>query len=404
MKILIFCNGFPNKERPEKCVYNLKLCVGLKKLGVSLVIWTVRAWRPGRPAFEDYVIYGFAVRCWYVPQLPPILNRIGRKGFGLVAKANGLIASRYLRQTLTSVTKNVDLMHAVSALTPAIVCADVARKTGVPLLVQLIGSDVEYGLRDLRDFDVERTWLSGVTAVLANSRSLLSNFEVYAPNFTGVKCVRYRGVNLDMFTGNLGPNTDQDGKVLYLGGLSKMASGDGNDDIKGGRFLLETWAKYEVQLTDAGLSLSFGGPDLHYLDRKRFLRGLRRPDSFRLVNVVAANSVNSQMRSHSILVIPSLSEGLPNVLLEGMASGLAVVTTGVGGIGEATTPLQDSLYFDIGRSDQLVEQLCELARNPQLRRIIARNARARAAALFDAEHYPRELENIYSSMLRQGGG
>ncbi len=39
------------------------------------------------------------------------------------------------------------------------------------------------------------------------------------------------------------------------------------------------------------------------------------------------------MRLSDVLVCPSYSEGMPNVILEGMANGLAIIATDVGAVG-----------------------------------------------------------------------
>ncbi len=51
--------------------------------------------------------------------------------------------------------------------------------------------------------------------------------------------------------------------------------------------------------------------------------------------ITNAASLQEQYRAADILVCPSRSEGMPNVILEGMASGLAIVATNVGAVSEA---------------------------------------------------------------------
>lgn len=55
-------------------------------------------------------------------------------------------------------------------------------------------------------------------------------------------------------------------------------------------------------------------------------------DSVKYLGVVAHEEIVKAYRSSDVLVIPSWSEGMPTVILEAMASGLAVIATDVGAV------------------------------------------------------------------------
>jgi glycosyltransferase involved in cell wall biosynthesis len=70
---------------------------------------------------------------------------------------------------------------------------------------------------------------------------------------------------------------------------------------------------------------------------------------------------------HDICVLPSLVEGMPLVLLEAMASGLAVVTTESSGMADLVEDGHDGLLTIPGDADSLTVAMATLCGNSQLR-------------------------------------
>jgi glycosyltransferase involved in cell wall biosynthesis len=73
---------------------------------------------------------------------------------------------------------------------------------------------------------------------------------------------------------------------------------------------------------------------------------------------------------HDIFVLPSLVEGMPLVLLEAMASGLAVVTTESSGMTDLVEDGHDGLLTIPGDADSLTVAMSTLCGNSQLRRTL----------------------------------
>jgi glycosyltransferase involved in cell wall biosynthesis len=79
-----------------------------------------------------------------------------------------------------------------------------------------------------------------------------------------------------------------------------------------------------------------------------------------------------------LLVLPSYREGLPNVVLEAMASGRAVVATSVGAVPEVVQPCVTGLLCPPGDSESLADALDQLVTHPEQVRTMGVAARARA--------------------------
>ena len=87
------------------------------------------------------------------------------------------------------------------------------------------------------------------------------------------------------------------------------------------------------------------------------------------------NDIPRRLQSATLVLIPSRWEGMPNVLLEAMASGRAVVATRVEGVEELLGPEaapQTASALDL---DEFIDRAITLARNPNERhRLGAANA------------------------------
>jgi glycosyltransferase involved in cell wall biosynthesis len=89
--------------------------------------------------------------------------------------------------------------------------------------------------------------------------------------------------------------------------------------------------------------------------RDRFVMPGFRPDLDRLI--AAAD----------IVVLPSFTEGLPNVALEASAAGVPVVATEVGGTPEVVADGETGILVPPGEPTALAAKISELLRNPELR-------------------------------------
>ena len=82
---------------------------------------------------------------------------------------------------------------------------------------------------------------------------------------------------------------------------------------------------------------------------------------------VGPDDVASLIAAADILVLPSFAENLPMSVIEGMASGLAVVTTPVGAVEDIITDEQSGLLVPPGDVTALTQALTRLVEDPTLR-------------------------------------
>lgn len=109
------------------------------------------------------------------------------------------------------------------------------------------------------------------------------------------------------------------------------------------------------------------------------------------------------LASLDVTVVPSISESLPNVILESMAAGIPVVATRVGGIPDVLENEKSGLLVPPEDDAQLAEAIGRLISNVGLRQEMGRHAREYAAAHFHWDSVVERYEELYCRALAKKG-
>ncbi len=127
------------------------------------------------------------------------------------------------------------------------------------------------------------------------------------------------------------------------------------------------------------------GADLRLAGRLRWLG--RRDD------------IPSLLRAADVLVLPSLWEGMPNVVLEAMAVRRAVVGTDVEGTSDLVEPGQTGWIVPPGDPIALAEALEEAASDPARLDRFGNAGRARVEAEFTPARVVAAYEHLWAGLL-----
>jgi glycosyltransferase involved in cell wall biosynthesis len=114
------------------------------------------------------------------------------------------------------------------------------------------------------------------------------------------------------------------------------------------------------------------------------------------------NDVSGYYEMADLMVISSLSEGSPNVLLEAMAAGVPVVSTAVGGIPEIVEDGKHAILVKPGEPAAMAEAIGVLLSNPDTADKLANAARNLAAAKYSPQQRARWLIKLYNDVLTEG--
>jgi glycosyltransferase involved in cell wall biosynthesis len=104
-----------------------------------------------------------------------------------------------------------------------------------------------------------------------------------------------------------------------------------------------------------------------------------------------------------VLVLTSRYEGLPNAVIEAMATGAVAVATDVGGARELVVDGETGVIVPVGRPDLVAEATLALLRDPERARRMARAARARIEERFTVAAMVRRTTAAYEDALRLAG-
>lgn len=103
-----------------------------------------------------------------------------------------------------------------------------------------------------------------------------------------------------------------------------------------------------------------------------------------------------------ILVIPSETEGLPNVMLEAFAFERPVVATNVGGISEILSHGTNGFLVDRGDPESLARYVIQLIDNPHLAGEMGKRGRRTIKEQLSFEVRTRKLEQYYAQQCLHG--
>ena len=107
------------------------------------------------------------------------------------------------------------------------------------------------------------------------------------------------------------------------------------------------------------------------------------------------------LAASDILLLTSISEGIPLTLIEGMAAGLPIVSTDVGGVSEVVTNQVHALLSPSQDAAQIASHLVQLTHDCKLRHQLGSAGRKVARERFSESVMQHHYETLVSCMLNQ---
>jgi glycosyltransferase involved in cell wall biosynthesis len=172
-------------------------------------------------------------------------------------------------------------------------------------------------------------------------------------------------------------------RVLFLGNLSQR---------KGVSDLLQALALPGFDSTALEVVLAGGGDLAGYQARARAL-GLG--EWVRFAGWCDQQQVAQLMAGTDVLVLPSYDEGLPLVILEALAHGVAVVCTPVGEIPAVLSDGVNACFVEPGDVEGIAAALQRVLREPGLMETLGRNGRALYERQFSLSRFFDSVARIH---------
>ena len=120
---------------------------------------------------------------------------------------------------------------------------------------------------------------------------------------------------------------------------------------------------------------------------------------------VGSAEVTAALRHSDILLMPSLSEGLPMVAVEAVANGLAIVGSRIGGLADVALEGRNALLHELGDGPEGMAEALRVFLTDSGRLSSARSASLEIASRFGLDHSLDEYEQLLGACgPRQRGG
>src|SRR6202050_302273 len=160
---------------------------------------------------------------------------------------------------------------------------------------------------------------------------------------------------------------------------------------KGVGYLLQAWKR--LGLPNAELVLvGEVKPEMNSVLRSH------ADSTVRMTGILPHDQVAAQDRKSDIFIMPSVNEGLAQVMLEAMASGLPVVASDLSGADDCVTEGKEGFIVPARNVDRLAEAILWCYQHPDEICAMGLAARARIESQFTLDHYNQRQIALYRSL------
>jgi glycosyltransferase involved in cell wall biosynthesis len=329
MRILAMTNLYPNPFQPHRATFNRNR---LRILGercavrvIAPISWTdeFRSRRNGMTALPEGRRLTFDGLTIDHPRyyFPP---RIGRSWYGPFYLAS-------VKATFRRVIREFqpDLVYTPWAYPDGWAAVRLGHRAGLKVVLQVLGSDIllldRFPARRRRTMEAVRS-ADGIVAVSRDLAETLVRMGVEPEKIRTI----YDGVDHKLFHPG---DKAQERAILNLSREEKVILFVGNlVPVKAVDVLIR--ASAELMQEDKRIRLVIVGQGPLRAELDRLARELGIVDRVRFAGSLPHADLPRWFRAADVFVLPSHSEGVPNVLLEASASGVPWVASRVGGIPE----------------------------------------------------------------------
>lgn len=284
---------------------------------------------------------------------------------------------------------NPDIIHVQSIVIgiPALIFKKIFNK---PYLVYCRGSDVYFPWR--RKSLISNSVLKNADKVLALAENMKTKIQdIWGINASvipnGIDVERFENLSKADVRRKLGLKREE--KIIIFVGTLKS--------VKGVEYLIEAMSIVNKNNAETKLILIGDGEEKENL--KKLVQELNLEHCVFFLGRKSNEKIPEHMAASDIFVLPSLSEGFPNVFLEAMASGLPIVATKVGGVPEIIKDGENGFLVEPKNPQQLAEKILFLLENENLKERISQNNREKVKE-YSWEEVVKKLESVYNRFIK----
>ena len=203
----------------------------------------------------------------------------------------------------------------------------------------------------------------------------------------------YNGLDLSAFPYH--PPVNRPPHVVAVGRLVEK---------KGFPFLIDAIGLLRDRGIDCRCTLVGDGPMRPQLQKQ--IEDLGLTDRVQLAGVRPLTEVSAFLKGAAVLVAPSIiseggdRDGLPTILVEGMALGTPCISTQVVGIPELIRDHETGLCVPPNDAKVLADAIAEMLGNPTMARLLADNARALIESEYDVHRNTARLRDLFAQSIQ----
>jgi glycosyltransferase involved in cell wall biosynthesis len=317
------------------------------------------------------------------PGEPLAVQPSGRMLSGRVSILSGTSASEQAEEIIRRLAgTNVNGVHGYFAHFPAEVAEQVAARMAIPFSFSIHARDARKLDRHLLAARARQA-----ACVVACNRDVAGEL-----NGSGARVIVVpHGVDLERFH----PAPFPDTQVLHILAVGRLV------EKKGFHVLVEAAARLRIPFR---MTIAGEGPEQRRLEDLVRRHGLG--PRLQLCGATTHDDLPALYGSAHLLAAPSIvdrtgdRDGLPNVVLEALASGRPVIGSTAGAISSAVVPDETGLLVPPNDAASLAAAIEELGRDPATLRRLGENARQRVERDYDmqrcTDHFYHLLRTVYA--------
>jgi glycosyltransferase involved in cell wall biosynthesis len=274
-----------------------------------------------------------------------------------------------------------ELIHAHSATHPALMAYIVSSLTGIPYSFTAHSSDIYFN-QTMLDEKIQHARF--VATISEYNRMFLQN--IYPNISTGKIKVVHCGIDPAKFQ-KPAQRISNLINIICVGRLEK---------VKGHKFLIEACAQLKAQNVDFSCYL-VGDGELRSQIQQQINR-LNLADQVKILGFQPHQQVVELLAKADVLIQPSISEGIPVAVMEGMAMGIPVVASSVTGVPELVIDGTTGLLVPSQDTMALTEAIIKLYKFPELRKQLGKSGRTKVITDFNLQQSAKELYKIFQEV------
>ncbi|MFA4839956.1 MAG: glycosyltransferase [Candidatus Neomarinimicrobiota bacterium] len=387
MKVLVLTDLFPTPQNPNHGIFIYQWAFHLAKF-CDLTVYQVIFQERNKPVETDSLARFREI----YPQ--------NRKPFAWIQRTQTISwfdriwrrSLQFYRRVESDLAQSVgefDIIVGQMGCPGGYAAVRLAQKFGKKSVVGLRGSDVNlyFSMPILKHF-IRRTLINADRLVTV---SAAMKTELIRRTFAGSKIdVVYNGVDetlfhpIDQAESRIWLNLPPDRKILlFVGNLSRQ---------KGIDLLLSAFLA--IDRPEMKLIFIGQGNDRQLIED--FIAEHSLQDQILLPGVVPHSQLPFWYAASDVVVLPSLSEGVPNVIFEALAVGKPVVASNVGGIPEIIIPEITGMLHQPGSESDLREKITQALNHSWDKQAISQSSQ-RFSWETNAQQYLQIAENLVNS-------